>query len=65
MSKYSELSADVRAVRQDVNGLRSDMTAGFAAMNQRLDGLHTRIDTLIDAIASVRRDLSEHGHGED
>lgn len=45
------------------------LDARFAAIDERLnalgariDGLHTRLDTVIDAVAELRRDFATHTH---
>lgn len=53
---------EVQKLREDVREVRTETTAGFVNLNTRIDGLHTRIDTLIDAIAELHR--LAHTHDE-
>lgn len=45
-----------------IDRLSETTLARFDALNLRVDGLHTRIDTLIDTIAAFRRDFDQHTH---
>lgn len=53
-----------RDVVAEVRALAQRMDQRFDHVELRIDGVHTRIDTLFDAIVDLRRDVSEHRHDD-
>ena len=51
-------------IREDGLVLRNDIQRQLDIVRAALGALHSQGDTLIDAIADVRRDLKSHTHDE-
>lgn len=50
------------SVRGELAALRETVDQRFMHLNDRIDSLNARMDTVIDAIASLRQDFAQHSH---
>lgn len=59
-----DLQRDVHAVLEEVRAFRQHVDQRFDGVHTRIDGLGSRVDTVIDAIADLRVDLATHRHDD-
>ncbi|HET9689517.1 MAG TPA: hypothetical protein VFP61_00055 [Acidimicrobiales bacterium] len=57
-----DIQKDVHAVLEEVRALRQHVDQRFDGVHTRVDGLGGRVGTVIDAIADLRVDLATHRH---
>jgi uncharacterized coiled-coil DUF342 family protein len=46
----------------ELRDFRAEARADLRSLTERLDGVNTRLDTVIDSVAQLRTDLAGHNH---
>lgn len=66
MRKIDLVLTEVRETRTEmlteIRELRTETRSELRAMSGRIDALNGRVDTVIDALADLRRDFDTHTH---
>jgi hypothetical protein len=58
----NETASELKLLRMEIHTLGLEMRAGFAEMRESVATQSTRITTLTDAIADLRREYNGHSH---
>jgi hypothetical protein len=50
------------SIERELGDFRADTKADVRHLSERVDGVNTRLDTVIDAVAQLRTDFANHTH---
>lgn len=61
-ARLAQFGTDFHAFKGEMCEFRTEVRERFLGVDQRLDSLHQRVDTVVDSIADLRQDFATHSH---
>jgi hypothetical protein len=58
----ARILTEITDLRSELHDFRAEARSDSRHLGERIDGVNTRLDTVIDAVAQLRTDFANHTH---